>query len=96
MNARTMPQMAPVSKQVHAQQVYYVSNRPEAYEIWGEVSHDDADSISRMIATFAGRRFPHMEFRIDGDWHVHEPGMEPVSAYIEKQLPGWIDKALAR
>lgn len=79
-----------------AGRIYYVSGRPEAYEIWGEVSHDEAAKIGRTIAGHAARHFPHVDFRVDGDWHVHQPGMEHVAAYIDGHLQAWVDEALGR
>jgi len=74
--------------------VYYISDRPEAYELWGEIGHDDAASIGRLIAERAGRRFRDYEFRVDGSWHVHQPGTEQVAAYIEEHLQAWVTEAL--
>jgi hypothetical protein len=74
--------------------IYYVSDRPEAYEIWGEIGHDEAARIGRLIAERAGRHFPSIEFRVDGDWHVHQPGTERVAAFIEDHLPAWVSEAL--
>lgn len=73
--------------------VYYVSDRPEAYEVWGEVGHEEAGRIGRLIAEHAGRHFPDIEFRVDRDWHVHDGGMEHVAAYIDDHLPGWVEEA---
>ena len=76
-----------------AKPVYYVSDRPEAYEITGEVSHEEAAAIGQAIVEHAGRRFPGVEFRIDGDWHSHQPGMETVAAYIEEHWQRWVEQA---
>jgi hypothetical protein len=75
--------------------VYYVSDRPEAYEIWGEISHDGAARIGRLIAERAGRHFPSIEFRVDGAWHLHQPGTERVAAFIEEHLQTCVTEALA-
>lgn len=72
-----------------ARPVYFVSDRPEAYELWGEVGHDEAMAIARLIAERAARKFPAIEFRVDHGWHDHLPGMEKVSAYIEGHWQGW-------
>jgi hypothetical protein len=72
---------------------YYVSDRPEAYEIWGEIDHETAARIGHLIADRAGRQFPEIEFRVDAAWHVHQPGTEGVAAYIEEHLPDWVDEA---
>jgi hypothetical protein len=72
-----------------ARPVYYVSSRPEAYEIAGEVGHDEATAIARTIADHAAKRFPGVEFRVDGQWHSHQPGMEKVAAYIEDHWQEW-------
>lgn len=73
-----------------ARPVYFVSNRPEAYEIWGEVDHDAAQRIGSIIARRAAERFPEIEFRVDADWHEHPPGMALVAAYIEGAWQSWI------
>lgn len=75
--------------------VYYVSDRPEAYEIAGEVSHDEAAAIARTIVEHAGRRFPGIQFRVDSQWHSHQPGMEKVAAYIEEHWEHWIGQVRA-
>jgi hypothetical protein len=75
--------------------IYFVSDRPEAYEIWGEISHDGAARIGRLIAERASRQFPSIEFRVDGAWHLHQPGTEPVAAFIEEHLQTWVTEALA-
>jgi hypothetical protein len=69
--------------------VYYVSSRPEAYEVAGEVGHDEAESIARAIVDHVRRRFPDVEFRIDDQWHSHQPGMERIAAYIEDHWQHW-------
>mgnify|MGYP003424486748 CR=1 FL=1 len=76
--------------------VYYVSNRPETYEFWGEVGHDVARDVAALVAERAGRRFPNIEFRIDADWHMHPPGLELVAAYIDEHLQAWIEEAATR
>lgn len=70
--------------------VYFISDRPEAYEVWGEVGHGEAIDIARLIAERAGRKFPDIEFRVDHGWHDHLPGMEKVAAYIEDHWQGWL------
>lgn len=70
--------------------IYYVSDRPEAYEVFGEVSYDEARDIGRLIAERAARRFPDVEFKLDGAWHSHQHGMEPVAAYIEDNWQAWV------
>jgi hypothetical protein len=70
--------------------VYYVSNRPEAYEVAGEIGHDEAAAIAATIVQHCRRHFPGIEFRIDGEWHSHQPGMEKVAAYIEDNWQQWI------
>lgn len=69
--------------------VYYVSARPEAYEVWGEVGREDARRFGQLIAEQAGRRFPNIEFRVDDIWHDHLPGMELVAAYIDAHWQAW-------
>jgi hypothetical protein len=69
--------------------VYYVSARPEAYEIWGEVGREEARQFGQLIAEQAGRRFPNIEFRVDDIWHEHLPGMELVAAYIDGHWQAW-------
>jgi len=74
--------------------VYFVSDRPEAYEYWGEIDHDTAARIGRLIAERAGHRFPDIEFRVDASWHMHQPGTEGVAEFIEQQLPAWVEEVL--
>lgn len=69
--------------------VYYVSARPEAYEVWGEIGHDEARQIGELIAERAARRFPNIEFRVDDAWHDHLPGMELVASYIDANWSAW-------
>lgn len=76
--------------------VYFVSDRPEAYEIWAEVSHDEAERIGRTIAAHAHEDFPEIDFRVDHEWHVHPPGMEHVAAHIDAHLQSWVNEALGR
>lgn len=76
-----------------ARPVYYVSDRPEAYELWGEVGPDEAARIAGVIAERAGRRYPGIEFRVDHGWHDHPPALAPVSIYIEDH---WLDWARGR
>ena len=73
--------------------VYYISARPEAYEIWGEVGHEEAQQLARVIATRAGAHYPNIEFRVDDQWHHHAPGMAAVAAYIDRHWQTWADKA---
>lgn len=73
--------------------VYYISNRPEAYEVFGEVSLEESSRIARLIAEHAARRFPGIEFWVDGRWHTHQPGMEIVTAYIESHWQEWVRAA---
>ena len=70
--------------------VYYISNRPEAYEVFGEVSHDEAMDIGNLIAERAARHFPRIEFKVDSVWHSHQHGMEEVAAYIEDHWHDWV------
>lgn len=69
--------------------VYYVSSRPEAYEIWGEVGLDEARKLGELIAERAAKRFPNFEFRVDSTWHDHLPGMEFVAEYIDANWQAW-------
>lgn len=73
--------------------VYYVSNRPEAYELSGEVGPAMAQQLAQLIAARASRRFRDIAFEIDAEWHVHEPGMERIAAYIDDHLPHWLHEA---
>lgn len=72
--------------------VYYVSSRPEAYELWGEISHEDAARIGRLIAERARARFPDVEFQVDSEWHVHQRGADGVSAFIDDNLAAWVNE----
>lgn len=87
MNDANNVRAAPVTG---GQPVYYVSDRPEAYEICGEVGHDEAKRIGQLIAAHAGRHFPAIEFRVDSAWHSHQHGMEHVAAYIEAHWQDWV------
>jgi hypothetical protein len=75
---------------VTAPRVYYVSDRPEAYELWGEVSQEQASRIGRLIAARAGEEFLDVEFRVDGAWHCHPAGSERVAEFIEDHVPAWV------
>lgn len=72
-----------------ARPVYFISNRPEAYEITGEVSREEAGMLARLIAERAGKRFPGIEFRIDGEWHSHDRSTELAAEYIEGHWQAW-------
>lgn len=74
--------------------IYYISNRPEAYEIGAEVGHDEAILIASLIAERATMAFPHIEFRVDGVWHFHPRGTEVVTAYIESRWQEWVKEAV--
>ena len=76
--------------------VYFVSDRPEAYEIWGEVSREDAARFAQIIVAHASKRFPNIRFEVDGGWHTHEHGMELISSYIESNWQLWVTKTLGR
>lgn len=76
-----------------ARPVYFVSNRPEAYEISCEINRDAAIALARLIAERAGHKFPGIDFRVDGNWHTHDPALDHVAAYIESHWPGWASKA---
>lgn len=70
--------------------VYFISDRPEAYEVFGEVGHGEAREIGRLIAEKAGTAFPDIDFRVDSAWHSHQHGMEKVAAYIEGHWQDWV------
>jgi len=74
--------------------VYFVSNRPEAYEVFGEVERREAHLIAEAIVAHARKRFPGVEFRIDDAWHQHQHGMEHVAAHIEANWEQWAEEAL--
>lgn len=73
--------------------VFFISDRPEAYEVWGEVSHGDAEFLAKLIAKHAGKRFPEIEFRIDGEWHTQDQSTEAlhVAAYIASHWQSWAE-----
>lgn len=77
------------------QPIYFVSDRPEAYEVWGEISPPEAEALARVIVRHASSRFPEVNFVIDSGWHSHARGLETVSAYIEENWPAWRDEASA-
>lgn len=82
---------APVLEPVAERPVYYISSRPEAYELGVEVSHEEAREFGRLIAERAARRFPGVEFCVDDSWHRHQHGMEHIAAYIEANWQRWIE-----
>jgi len=69
--------------------IYYISDRPEAYEYWGELSRVDAQALARTIADHAAKRFPKIEFRIDSEWHSHDQVLGLVAAYIDGHWQNW-------
>lgn len=69
--------------------VYFISDRPEAYEYWSEIGPLEAREFARTIAEHAARRFPKVEFRIDSEWHSHDPLLDPVAAYIASHWQRW-------
>lgn len=74
--------------------VYFISNRPEAYEVFGEIERHHAHLIAGAIAAHATQRFPGIEFKVDDDWHHHQHGMEHVATYIEANWQHWAADAL--
>lgn len=84
------PSATPTSTVGKSKAIYYVSSRPEAYEIFGEVGHDEARCFGETIARHAAQHFPSIEFKVDDAWHAHQPGMEHVGIYIESHWQGWI------
>lgn len=92
----TDERMAPCLQPVLGTPVYFVSSRPEAYEVCGEISHYEAREIGRAVAKNAARRFPGIEFIVDDSWHRHQHGMEHVAAYIEANWQRWIGESDAR
>lgn len=72
--------------------VYYVSDRPEAYELWAEVSLGEARDIASQIARKAAEQFPDVEFLVDGGWHSHQRGLEHVANVIEENWRVWVNR----
>ena len=70
--------------------VYYLSDRPEAYELWSEVTHGEARNFAEQIARKAAELFPEVEFRVDGGWHSHQRGMEHIANVIEENWLDWV------
>lgn len=85
----------PGAQEAPGPRVYYVSDRPEAYELYGEVSLPEAKQIGKLIAQNAARAFPDVEFRVDSAWHSHQRGMERVAAYIERHWQEWVGAQVA-
>lgn len=83
------PPQQTLAGQPHARPQYFISDRPEAYEIWGEISREEACVLARLIAEHAARRFPNIEFCIDGNWHTHDQSTKLVAAYIESHWQAW-------
>lgn len=69
--------------------IYHVSDRPESYELWGEVTRAEAREIAEAIVAHAAKRFPHVDFRVSGEWNVHGERTRLVTAYIEKHWQDW-------
>ncbi len=82
------PQLAPIEHPA-TRPKYFISNRPEAYEVWGEVSHEEAGTLARLIVAHASRHFPDIDFCIDGNWHTHESNTQLVAEYIESHWQAW-------
>jgi hypothetical protein len=72
-----------------ARPIYFISDRPEAYEYWGEVGHMEAKALAHLISAHAAKRFPNVEFRIDSQWHSHDPVLGLVAAYIDSHWREW-------
>lgn len=72
-----------------ARPVYYISDRPEAYEYAGELGRVEAQALARTIADHAAKRFPNIEFRIDSEWHSHDQVLGLVAAYIDSHWQHW-------
>lgn len=95
-NATTSGQAGrPGPELVAERPVYFISSRPEAYEICGEISHEQARTIGKAIAEQAGKRFPGVEFKVDDGWHHHQHGMEHVATYIEANWERWAEAVLS-
>jgi hypothetical protein len=75
---------------------YHVSDRPESYELWGEVSRAEARTIAEIIVMHAAKRFPRVDLVISGAWNVHDERTKLVTAYIEKHWRDWVAKRLVR
>ena len=73
----------------HARPVYFISSRPEAYEVAGEVDLERARELAHTIAERAARRYPTVEFRIDDQWHLHDEQLTGVANYIESHWERW-------
>jgi hypothetical protein len=84
-----MKQQRTISKATEDRPVYFISNRPESYECWGEVGREKADRLARIIAEHAAKQFPGIDFRIDGEWHSHDPRTTEASSYIESHWQSW-------
>lgn len=84
------PQPVATSYRQGARAVYYISDRPEAYEVFGEVGYEEAKHIGSLIAAEAARVFPDIDFRVDSAWHSHQHGMEEVAAFIEDHWQEWV------
>jgi hypothetical protein len=71
--------------------VFFISNRPESYEVWGEISLGEAEVLARLIVEHASRRFPDIEFKIDGEWHTQDKSIkvQHAAAYIESHWQSW-------
>lgn len=79
-----------------ARRIYYVSARPESYELWGEVSREDARTIAAAIVRQAAAHFPDIEFRVSDTWVLHDRDMNEVAAYIDAHWEKWAAAVRAR
>ena len=68
---------------------YFISNRPEAYEMAGEISAERAAVLASLIARRASECFPGIDFKIDSQWHTHDPELDGVAAFIESHWVAW-------
>ena len=82
--------MTALNNDLVARRTYYVSSRPEAYEVWGEVSKGEALELAREIAHHAAEHFPDVDFAIDENWHTHQAESD-IAAYIEDNWIAWCD-----
>jgi len=82
--------MTMLNNDLGVRRTYYVSSRPEAYEVWGEISKGEAQGVAREIARHAAEHFPDVDFAIDENWHTHQAEAD-IAAYIEDNWMAWCD-----
>ena len=66
--------------------------------ITGHRRENFGDGMEQMCSAILilARRFPDIEFLIDGDWHAHQRGMEHVASVIEENWQAWVEEGVTK